>query len=73
MLQSLPTRFVPASYSTVCNAGGCASGFTSFALVVVMVAVGGAPGHRSGLSITEWRPVKGSIPPLSEAAWAAEF
>ncbi|NVL02012.1 heme A synthase, partial [Ruegeria pomeroyi] len=27
----------------------------------------------SGLSITEWRPVTGAIPPLSEADWQAEF
>jgi cytochrome c oxidase assembly protein subunit 15 len=44
------------------------------ALVVLMVAVGGATRLTgSGLSITEWRPVTGAIPPLSEAAWAAEF
>jgi cytochrome c oxidase assembly protein subunit 15 len=44
------------------------------ALVVAMVAVGGATRLTgSGLSITEWRPVTGAVPPLSEAAWAAEF
>jgi cytochrome c oxidase assembly protein subunit 15 len=44
------------------------------ALVVAMVAVGGATRLTgSGLSITEWRPVTGVVPPLSEAAWAAEF
>jgi heme a synthase len=44
------------------------------ALVVAMVAVGGATRLTgSGLSITEWRPVTGAIPPLSEADWAAEF
>ncbi|MGH1572283.1 COX15/CtaA family protein [Methylobacterium sp. P31] len=44
------------------------------ALVVAMVAVGGATRLTgSGLSITEWRPVAGAIPPLSEADWAAEF
>lgn len=44
------------------------------ALVVAMVAVGGATRLTgSGLSITEWRPVTGAIPPLSEAAWLAEF
>jgi heme a synthase len=44
------------------------------ALVVAMVAVGG--GTRltgSGLSITEWRPVTGAIPPLSHESWVAEF
>jgi heme a synthase len=44
------------------------------ALVVAMVAVGGATRLTgSGLSITEWRPVTGIIPPLSQADWAAEF
>jgi cytochrome c oxidase assembly protein subunit 15 len=43
-------------------------------LVVAMVAVGGATRLTgSGLSITEWKPVTGAIPPLSEAAWAVEF
>lgn len=44
------------------------------ALVVGMVAVGGATRLTgSGLSITEWRPVTGVVPPLSGADWAAEF
>src|SRR4051794_20798558 len=44
------------------------------ALVVAMVAVGGATRLTgSGLSITEWKPVAGAVPPLSEAAWAAAF
>jgi cytochrome c oxidase assembly protein subunit 15 len=44
------------------------------ALVVAMVAVGGATRLTgSGLSITEWRPVTGAAPPLSAEAWAAEF
>ena len=28
---------------------------------------------RSGLSITEWNPISGTVPPLSEAAWQEEF
>jgi cytochrome c oxidase assembly protein subunit 15 len=44
------------------------------ALVFVMVVVGGATRLTgSGLSITEWRPVTGAMPPLSDAAWALEF
>ena len=44
------------------------------ALVMVMVAVGGATRLTgSGLSITEWKPVTGAIPPLSDTGWAAEF
>lgn len=43
-------------------------------LVFAMVVVGGATRLTgSGLSITEWRPVTGAIPPLGDAAWAAEF
>jgi cytochrome c oxidase assembly protein subunit 15 len=44
------------------------------ALVVLMVAVGGATRLTgSGLSITEWKPVTGAIPPLTEQAWTVEF
>src|SRR3954447_2524050 len=44
------------------------------ALVVAMVAVGGATRLTgSGLSITEWRPVRGAVPPLSPEAWETEF
>ena len=43
-------------------------------LVIAMVAVGGATRLTdSGLSIVEWRPVTGTVPPLSEADWVAEF
>lgn len=45
-----------------------------FALVAAMIVVGGLTRLTdSGLSITEWRPVTGALPPLDEAAWAAEF
>jgi cytochrome c oxidase assembly protein subunit 15 len=44
------------------------------ALVFAMVLVGGATRlTESGLSIVEWKPVTGALPPLSEAAWQAEF
>ena len=45
-----------------------------FALVVLMIAVGGMTRlTESGLSITEWKPVTGAVPPLNEADWQAEF
>ncbi|WP_306154611.1 heme A synthase [Roseovarius sp. MMSF_3281] len=45
-----------------------------FALVVVMIAVGGLTRLTdSGLSITEWKPVTGALPPMSAEAWAEEF
>jgi cytochrome c oxidase assembly protein subunit 15 len=44
------------------------------ALVIALVLVGGATRlTESGLSIVEWRPVTGVLPPLSEPAWQAEF
>ncbi|KMK66859.1 heme A synthase [Puniceibacterium sp. IMCC21224] len=45
-----------------------------FTLVVVMIAVGGLTRLTdSGLSITEWQPVSGAMPPLNLADWQAEF
>ena len=45
-----------------------------FLLVVVMVVVGGLTRlSDAGLSITEWNPVMGAIPPLTDADWQAEF
>ncbi|WP_134680065.1 heme A synthase [Paracoccus ravus] len=45
-----------------------------FVLVVAMIALGGATRLTgSGLSITEWKPVTGAIPPMDPAAWQAEF
>lgn len=44
------------------------------ALIFAMVVVGGATRlTESGLSITEWQPVTGALPPLSEAQWQMEF
>ena len=52
----------------------CAWLWTVAALVILMVLVGGATRLTgSGLSITQWRPLSGALPPLSEADWAAEF
>jgi cytochrome c oxidase assembly protein subunit 15 len=48
--------------------------FTLAALVLTMVVVGGVTRlTRSGLSITEWKPVTGALPPMGVAAWQAEF
>ncbi len=45
-----------------------------FALVVVMIAVGGLTRLTdSGLSITEWAPISGAIPPMSAEDWQREF
>lgn len=43
-------------------------------LIVAMILVGGATRLTdSGLSITEWQPVVGAIPPLSDAHWQEAF
>ena len=43
-------------------------------LVFCMVVVGGATRLTdSGLSITEWKPIHGAIPPMSDQAWSEEF
>ena len=45
-----------------------------FVMVAAMIVIGGLTRLTdSGLSITEWRPVTGALPPLSEAAWSSEF
>jgi heme a synthase len=47
---------------------GCA------AMIFLMVVIGGITRlTESGLSITEWQPIAGVIPPLSDADWAREF
>ena len=44
------------------------------ALVFAMVVVGGATRLTgSGLSITEWQPIMGTLPPMSDAAWQDAF
>ena len=48
--------------------------FSCAALIFLMVIVGGITRLTlSGLSITEWNPVIGIVPPLTHAQWAAEF
>jgi len=45
-----------------------------FALVALIIAVGGLTRLTdSGLSITEWKPVTGALPPMNAADWQAEF
>jgi heme a synthase len=44
------------------------------AMIFVMVVLGGVTRlTESGLSITEWQPIAGIVPPLNDAAWQAEF
>ena len=48
--------------------------FAVAALVIAMIMVGGITRLTdSGLSITAWKPISGTLPPLTDAAWQAEF
>lgn len=48
--------------------------FAVAGLVALMVVIGGLTRlTESGLSMVEWKPITGWLPPLSEAAWIAEF
>lgn len=43
-------------------------------MIMVQVLIGGITRlTESGLSITEWKPITGILPPLGNAAWQAEF
>ena len=44
------------------------------AMIVIQVILGGITRlTESGLSITEWKPITGTLPPLNDAAWQVEF
>jgi len=48
--------------------------FSIAILIAIMVLVGGATRlTESGLSIVEWKPVTGALPPLDQAQWAQAF
>ena len=48
--------------------------FATAAVVFLMVVVGGITRLTgSGLSITEWQPIMGAVPPLNDAQWAEAF
>ncbi|MFM2358672.1 MAG: hypothetical protein RLY16_665 [Bacteroidota bacterium] len=43
-------------------------------MIVIQVVLGGITRlTESGLSITEWKPITGALPPLNDVAWQAEF
>ncbi len=48
--------------------------FSVAAVILLMVVVGGATRLTdSGLSITEWKPLLGALPPMNAQDWASEF
>src|SRR5690625_1017343 len=43
-------------------------------MIIIQVVIGGVTRLTgSGLSITEWKPIMGSIPPLNEQDWLKAF
>lgn len=43
-------------------------------MIIIQVLLGGITRlTESGLSITEWKPITGALPPLNDIAWQAEF
>src|SRR5690349_23193378 len=43
-------------------------------MIIIQVLLGGITRLTgSGLSITEWKPIMGALPPMSEAAWQEAF
>ncbi len=69
------SRAADASAGTLANPTALARWLLAVAgVIVIMVIVGGITRlTESGLSITEWKPVTGAIPPLNDAQWQAEF
>jgi cytochrome c oxidase assembly protein subunit 15 len=75
MTSATPAQASPAPVPAVAMPSAIANWLYGVALLVfTMVVVGGITRlTESGLSITEWNVVSGTLPPLSEAAWVAEF
>src|SRR5690349_22909746 len=76
---SLPTAIIEPSAGRA-EAGGAPLRAVAMwllgccAMIFAMVVIGGITRLTlSGLSITEWQPVTGIVPPLSAADWHAEF
>ena len=75
------TSLAPSSRWTTASAPAARSNrgialwlFGCAAMIFLMVMIGGITRlTESGLSITEWQPLSGAIPPLSDADWAREF
>ena len=61
-----PSRYAPRAIATWL--------FVVAAMILAIVAIGGITRlTESGLSITEWKPISGIVPPLTDAQWQAEF
>src|SRR6187401_3532816 len=79
MVRAFPTSSEPSGAMAVSRITESARAvrwwlFAVAALIFVTLIVGGATRlTESGLSITEWKPVTGVLPPVSETQWRSEF
>ena len=47
---------------------------TGAGMIMIQVLIGGITRlTESGLSITEWKPITGILPPIGDLAWQSEF
>src|SRR6059036_3045889 len=66
-----PVRALPATHDRRVIAAWL---LACCALVFAMIVLGGVTRlTHSGLSITEWQPIVGTLPPMSDAAWTETF
>jgi heme a synthase len=76
---ALPTTTQPLSAATISRQQAAPKAvavwlFVCCGLIFLMIVVGGITRLTlSGLSITEWHPLVGIIPPLTHAQWVGEF
>src|SRR5437660_3035976 len=71
---SAPLPQVGADARGSANRGVAAWLLVCCALVFALIVVGGVTRlTHSGLSITEWQPIVGTLPPLSESQWSEAF
>jgi len=71
---TLPLERIPAGPATARPLALANWLLTVAALIFVMVVVGGITRlTESGLSITEWKPISGALPPLTQAQWEEAF
>ena len=74
-LRLAPSRPVPGLAHAVANDRAIAAWlFACCALVFAMIVIGGVTRlTHSGLSIVEWQPIVGALPPLTDAQWQQAF
>lgn len=73
-MTTAPIRALPETNNAASHAGIRRWLWCVAVLVFLMIVIGGATRLTgSGLSITEWKPITGALPPLSAEIWASEF